>query len=435
MFQFLIRTVLFLVGATLLLEQLEAVSLSGLLLMTPNKAVTLILLILAVIAWATTGRKLPRDSKAVWILAFYVALTIGTVHAAAKGLPWAVLASRWTTFGATFLFYFLLCYLIRTRKDLDLFLVSLVVSGLLASASAFLIDATGSNWGPLRRSGVGAGQNQAAGNLLMVIPLTYALAATSRSQFLRFVLWCAGLCLVAGAVAAVSRSAFLATLAMAMLWFFRFRRASDLRYVAIAILLAIVAVILAPEGYADRLASLTQLIEQPSSGYTPDLERRLAHYRAAIGAFVSNPLLGIGTDRFQSWAPSFDSSLVYADVIHNAILRVAASEGLLGLIPFLAILILAWRDLSRAQRLTRHWRGSGDRELRALYIRSVMVQIGFVGILVVAQFQPGTFWRGVWTSFALSTILLDLSRRKLREVSPARFHERDQLPERSIAQL
>jgi hypothetical protein len=46
-----------------------------------------------------------------------------------------------------------------------------------------------------------------------------------------------------------------------------------------------------------------------------------------------------------------------------------------------------------------------------------MAQIGYVGILVVAQFQPGTFWRGIWIMFAFSTIILSLTRERLQELA------------------
>ncbi len=49
-------------------------------------------------------------------------------------------------------------------------------------------------------------------------------------------------------------------------------------------------------------------------------------------------------------------------------------------------------------------------------MRAVMAQIGYVGILVVAQFQPGTFWRGLWVMFAFSTIILSLSRERVKEL-------------------
>jgi hypothetical protein len=84
-----------------------------------------------------------------------------------------------------------------------------------------------------------------------------------------------------------------------------------------------------------------------------------------------------------------------------------------GLIPYMAILILTYLDFSRAQRLALSRDHLRDPELSALHLRAVMAQIGYVGILVVAQFQPGTFWRGIWVMFALSTVILSLIRKRL----------------------
>jgi hypothetical protein len=44
----------------------------------------------------------------------------------------------------------------------------------------------------------------------------------------------------------------------------------------------------------------------------------------------------------------------------------------------------------------------------------VMLQVGFVGILVVAQFQPGLIWKTMWAMFGLSTALLGLTERRTR---------------------
>jgi hypothetical protein len=48
-----------------------------------------------------------------------------------------------------------------------------------------------------------------------------------------------------------------------------------------------------------------------------------------------------------------------------------------------------------------------------------MVQIGFIGIAVVAQFQPGLIWKGMWMMFALSTTILGLTQRRARELTAA----------------
>jgi O-antigen ligase len=290
------------------------------------------------------------------------------------------------------------------------------VSGLIATASAFLLEGEGGYYNPVRRSGIGAGQNQAAGNLLMILPLVFALGYRKRSLLLKAVLFGCASALAAGFALALSRSAFLAALAMGAMWGFRMRRLRDLRIVFAALALALVAYLVAPEGYAERLKSLESIFDSTERVYSDQIEYRADIYKAGLIAFAENPVIGVGTDRFALWAGQRDARMIGTHEIHNAVLKVAANQGLLGLVPYMALLVLTFLDFSRVQAVGRYYRYLQDEELEQIYVRALTAQVGFIGILTVAMFQPGTFWRGIWALFAVSTILVQLTRKRLVEL-------------------
>jgi hypothetical protein len=82
----------------------------------------------------------------------------------------------------------------------------------------------------------------------------------------------------------------------------------------------------------------------------------------------------------------------------------------------MALLVLTFLDFSRVQAVGRYYRYLQDEELEQIYVRALTAQVGFIGILTVAMFQPGTFWRGIWVFFAVSTILVQLTRKRLVEL-------------------
>jgi O-antigen ligase len=188
-----------------------------------------------------------------------------------------------------------------------------------------------------------------------------------------------------------------------------------------ATLLIIVGIVMSPRGYGDRLMTLARFAEEPvrvsKRADRDNISDRILTYQAALYALVTHPVLGVGLDRYRDWVPSYDPRMKTHLVLHSSVLSVACQQGFLGLIPYLAILVLTYRDFSRAQRLAHAHRGSGDPELQALHLRAVMAQLGYVGFLIPSLFQPGTFWRGMWIMFAFSTIILSLTQKRVNELA------------------
>jgi hypothetical protein len=218
---------LFALGVSLPLETIGNVHL-GLVTVTPSRGIGIAVLLFGFLDLALSGPRIPRNPKNLWFAAFFVALVLGCAYGSLfSGMDPIYYVLIWTRYGSLILLYFLLCQLIADRRDLDFFLGGLVAGGALATVSAVFGDVT-IHESVERRSGVGAGANQHAGNLLMVIPLTYALFLSTRWRILKPILAGTALFLSAGVVMAASRSAFLSAHAMGGGWLIRFRRLSAL---------------------------------------------------------------------------------------------------------------------------------------------------------------------------------------------------------------
>jgi O-antigen ligase len=221
---------------------------------------------------------------------------------------------------------------------------------------------------------------------------------------------------------------------MGGVWMMRFRRISDLKYVGVMLLAFLVGAIFSPTAYMERLATIGDAFElvvgdaPPASRTEAELGTRLEVMKAAVGAFFSSPV-GAGVANFGPWAVKAGYKMSVGHSPHNAVLQVASEYGIIGLVPYLTILVMTWTHLGRAQRIAHGLRMRRDRELELLQMRALMVQLGYLGILIVAQFQPGFFWKGMWASFGLSTAVLALTERRAHALRAAEPVAAAPLPE------
>jgi hypothetical protein len=158
-----------------------------------------------------------------------------------------------------------------------------------------------------------------------------------------------------------------------------------------------------PDAVRERVETLS-----PAGARTDDsIVSRTHTNRMALEAFASSPLIGIGSNRFFSYAVGQGSA--YANVVHNAFLDVAAEEGLLGLVPFVAIVLMSWRDFSWSSRSRAPRRQGVTTRGPFVDVRGVLLQTAFLGCLLVSQFQPTQRYKGLWLLFALSTALVRIA--------------------------
>jgi O-antigen ligase len=407
------RIVLAMVGFTLPFEHTSFDL--GPIPLTPNKAVAALLVGLVALQWAIERRPLPRDPKRVWVLVFGLAVGVSALQAfltlpkvdAVRGVSQTVVA--------LLIFYFVMTYSLRRRLDLDVVLRWFVLGCAVTVISGWLGFGTQIESGVrsgARLAGEGSSPNLLAFNLLVAIAGGAALYFSARGAPARAALLGLLALLTTGVVATLSRSAYVALPLMSALWAVRLRRVGFLKYAVPGVLLVALAAMLAPETAVERASTL-----RPEEISRDESARgRIEMIPSALRAFASNPVTGVGLQGYIPWAVENDA---FAHGIHNAFLQVLAENGLLGFVPFVAIVVLSWREFTRAWRLARRAGGRRDLELRALEIRALLLQVGLGGALVMSLAQPSMHHKSLWLLFALSSVVMGLVQARAREVQPA----------------
>ncbi len=243
--------------------------------------------------------------------------------------------------------------------------------------------------------------------LLLGVPVALVLAWRSRG-------WGRGLALGATAllIAAIlftySRGAAVALLVVLALT--AALRGVSRRQLLAAAAIALLALSLAPHGFRERLSTLAQLLPGAAAEVTdPDssfAKRRLVT-QAAGAMYLDHPVLGVGAGnypvRFDPYGARIGSAAALYDdpgeaqYPHNLYLEVAAETGTVGLVLFVAILLVAFGSLARA------WTRLSRRSEPLLRDLAAGLAIALVGFLLTSLFLHGHFLRYLWLLLAFAT--------------------------------
>ncbi len=217
-----------------------------------------------------------------------------------------------------------------------------------------------------------------------------------------YYLGCFSVILVAITVAA-SRGGFLGlvTSFAFLLWHTRER----LRNFALVVLL-LTPLVLLPSSLVKRLTNPTRSDQEAA-------DSRVVLWRVGIRMFEDKPILGVGLEQFKGLVPQY----AYADeeapklVAHNTYIHLAAELGVLGLLPFVGALVLAFRSLGKVVRQTEV---SGP----ALFHQTALaMQAGLVAFAVGAFFLTAWWQRMFWFFLFLSICLVTIHRRHMASAS------------------
>lgn len=254
--------------------------------------------------------------------------------------------------------------------------------------------------------------------LVMVVPVTLALAFDEPRRRRR-VLALAAACLAAAAtVLTYSRGAAVALGIVTALS--AASRRVNLRQAALAAGFGLLVLALAPEGFTRRLVTIEQVVpgNTDSSG-APDssFEERRLLTGVAWRIFQAHPLLGVGAGNyaahFDEHAPEVGSVQRESEdrphFAHSLYLEIAAETGAPGLAAFGLLVGVAFAELRRAERALR----AAGRGREAGLARGF--EIALLGYLCTSLFLHGHFIRYLWILLGLSAAI----GRAARELSPA----------------
>jgi putative inorganic carbon (HCO3(-)) transporter len=211
----------------------------------------------------------------------------------------------------------------------------------------------------LRAYGTFGQPNPFAGYLNLVLPVLLGIALFSSSRKLRFVTWLAALGVAAIMVTTLSRGAWLGSgVALVVFGIYASRRLAVWIWIGllgVAILIFAVVFGIVPFSATERVLAAFGLSGVGLDSVTQEnfsAVQRLAFWQAGFNMFTSNPVLGVGIgnyiDQYPLYAPQgWDMVLGHA---HDYYLNAAAETGLVGLAAYLALLIVAFRQVAASVR-------------------------------------------------------------------------------------
>jgi putative inorganic carbon (hco3(-)) transporter len=249
--------------------------------------------------------------------------------------------------------------------------------------------------------------------LVPLVPISLALAWGARDVRLRAAGYGAALLLVAGTVLTYSRGAALAlgvVLVLSLL-----AHGVKARQIASALLLLLLLIPFAPDGFARRLSTIAQVLPGSEAVLKPDSSfgKRRVVTGVAWSMLADRPLLGVGagnyTTDFHSYVERVGSAAREyeadeANYAHSLYLEIGAETGSLGLLTFGAALLVCFTCLRHARSRFR----STGRDAAATLARGV--EIALIGYLISSVFLHGHHIRYLWLLFALAAAMYAVSR-------------------------
>ena len=261
-------------------------------------------------------------------------------------------------------------------------------------------------------------QNRYAQVLLVLIPLAIGRVRAEDRLSLKLLAAGFGAFITAGLLLSFSRSAFVALVALTVVMTLAGYVA--LRHVlAVGAVVAALVLLVAPE-YVLRIESLGK----PATTATSEdqhvdtaLQGRATENLAALNAFKDHPIVGVGPDQFfKVYSTQYGNQLGLRFLeenrrAHNLYLEMGADLGVVGLLAFLAIVIVT---LAHLLILARFWREKRP-DLDILAMGALM---SIVAYMLSGAFLQLSFQRYFWILIALGNATIWVLRHERTDEQP-----------------
>jgi putative inorganic carbon (HCO3(-)) transporter len=242
--------------------------------------------------------------------------------------------------------------------------------------------------------------NSLALALIMTLPLMNYLRLHARHRILRLGSIAAMGLMLAAIVGTYSRGGLLAM--AAMLGFLWLKSRARLATGLVGMILVSATLLFMPAKYFERISTINNVQEDSS------FQGRVDAWVVALGV-AKDHVLGAGFDGprqpaiWNQYRPGAESR-----ASHSIYFMVLGEHGFIGLILYLAICFLAWRNLSKVMTLTR-----GKPEQLWARDMAAALQVGMIGFLVGGAALPMAYYDGFLTLIAMTLPLRMLIEAKL----------------------
>ena len=405
-------------------------------------AVAVPILLVVPVAHALLVRREPVVITSAFplMIGFFLVQIVGTLFA--DNVPSAF--DELTTFVAEGIgLYFLLTNCIRTEATLRWVVWTVLAVGAFLGLLSFYQDSThtysndyggfaqlsnalvdsGFDSGPAnqpRLAGPIGEKNRYAQVMLMLVPLGLFWGLSARSRWPRILGFAAAGAAALGVALTFSRGAAVG-FAIVLIVMIAMGYIRPIQVVLVG--LAVAVLMIAVPSYANRVGSLVDLTSTISGDTTtaaPDgaVLSRATEGIAALLVFADHPLIGVGPGRFPSYyrdyADDVGLRVLNSDrQAHDLYLHIAAENGLLGLLTFLAIFGVTLRDLIRVRRRWLVERPGLAKMATGLFL-------AVVTYLTTGIFLHLSYARYLWLVMALAGAAGHIGLRLAAEVEAAR---------------
>jgi len=301
------------------------------------------------------------------------------------------------TFIQLFFLYLLVVSLVNSERKLNQVVWIWVISATAASLYAIALFM----WEELPRAVGGIRDpNDLVLYLLIPIALTAYLFQMEKSNILKVFLGVSFGIFLAVTVVSFSRGGFIAVLFLLGLLFLKSPKKKSL--VALILITALFLTPILPfQVWFDRIETIVDLdVAKAGRG---DI------WEGGVRMFLHNFIFGVGVGNFRfeyrqyGWIGSYEG--LFAMVAHNAYVEIAAEQGVFGLLFFLLLIWLTYKDLRKTERFLRI--------VENYYISNIAqaLQIGFlsflVGIMFLSQQHNKSLWLVVGLAVAIKMIYIN----------------------------
>lgn len=219
--------------------------------------------------------------------------------------------------------------------------------------------------------------NDLALMLNLILPLTLALILIQRAPGPRLVLLMGALLSVVAIILTFSRAGFITLVVTGALYLARILRRPGRGWALAVLVLALLGTPFLPQGYLDRLSTITNIHSDP----TGSAQERWGDTQAAVRFVSENPVIGAGIGMNVLALNEFRGALWKK--VHNVYLEYAVDLGLPGLLLFLFVLAGCFRATALVMRRT-----AARPEARDLFLLAEGIQVGLAAFAVAALFHP-----------------------------------------------
>lgn len=236
------------------------------------------------------------------------------------------------------------------------------------------------------------------------LPLAFVLVQTHRPKWEKtYLVSCFTVTLIAFFLAA-SRGGLIGALAGFLVVLTKSRK--RLRNLVLAGSLIIPVLAVAPNSPVERLLN-------PDYGDQMAVAARKTTWRAGLRMFQAHPVIGIGLARFKTVVLQYESSsdaVQIQSLAHNTYIEVAAEQGLLGFLPFIATLIAAYLALGRAAQMTA--KVEPPLLNQACVGLQAALLAAWVGAFFVSAWWFRFYWFPVFLAFCMRPIAVAVIRKR-----------------------